>query len=1434
MTRWVCTIGSPEADPIERLGTYVGRAGCGWNNLCKLCPLGGNAFCQKNVGNIGLMSEATTGVARADDFVSLGSELNRLCVWGEYLNAPEDGCTGLCDGGCEGGEVCSEFVTNDVFTITVYADNGQGLPDLDSGVSRSGDASGSGDFSILRACDPYKKLSFPHPPDWEPCTLFQYKFEFRDPVTGVPDPIILTPGQRYWIEVVNDPVHPDACEWYWSPSVSDGNGYSLGRDELGYDAEGLVPTDMAFCLDVEADVGAWNTRNRFCGDLCHVRFVDATRPVGGDGLSWETAFKYLQDALDATRRPMNRITEIWVADGTYTPDEGATQTPGDRGQSFDLIDGVAIYGGFGGYGDGDEAARMQRDPAEHQAILSGDLGHDDVLVACAYHSPDCDAHGRVCVEGACIISDNNTENSCHVIRAENVDNTAILDGVTVTGGNANYCGTGHESDGAGIIVIDANPSLATCQITGNSAVSGGGIVVVDNAAPSIENTRIVRNTASDSGGGVYNALGSLEIMNSTLAQNTAACGGGLHSQGGSATLINCLLRQNSADMTFGADPHGGGLYLADGGVVATNCTLAENSAYQMGGLYVASGTVAVTNTILWNNTAVDPDSSTTTAQLGTSASPAAQLTVTYSCIQDENPDDGSIYTGMGNIDGDPLFLDPDGADDIVGNEDDNYRLSFGSPCLDAGDNASLPDPPPVDRDGRVRIRCNVDMGPYELPVLFVDDDAEFGGNGQSWSTAYKYLQDALDEASIFGDSLGEIWVADGEYTPDDDERGNVDDDDESASFELRDGVRLAGGFAGTEACFEERSLMENESILSGDLGHDDVDVACTDHSDCDAYGDLCVEGFCIRKERTGQTSQHIVWSDGNDTSAMLDGLTITRGNGGGFSAGIYIANGTPVITRCMIFDNEAISAAGMYVWSAAPSVSNCVFFLNRALASGGGLKVMGAHDGEVHLTNCQFLKNQALSTQSGDGGGVSVDGSTEISLTNCTFSGNTAARGGGGVYMGDSAGSVTLTNSSFSLNSAGAVGGGGLHIGGGSVTVTNSILWGNADDDPQGGKESEQIHVDAGGQVAVTYSCIMDEVSGDGDVPYGANPPYLNIDGDPAFSDADGADNVLGTLDDDLSLQETSPCEDRGNDDALPADVTDLDGDRDTSETLPLDLAGNRRAMCKVDMGAYEVYAPVPAAPEPAPSDEEPGYEKNRYLSFMPASTTEPIALRVMLVESGRFPEAVGAFWWVGAPEQACENSGYDNPPPACPGTPPLPSSFKSAALGCTPQYMDWHGVCEQSVCDGGLKDGESCVDDQDCQGVLHVYGEGIVPARWHENAIQPMVYAVQAIYVDCNRGNEENFSPPLVISMSRWGDVAGSCTTVPCAPPDGQVDITPDIVSVLDKFKNLPGSPMKVRCDITPETDSADLFVDITDVESAVEAFNGLLYPFSAPESCP
>ncbi len=137
-----------------------------------------------------------------------------------------------------------------------------------------------------------------------------------------------------------------------------------------------------------------------------------------------------------------------------------------------------------------------------------------------------------------------------------------------------------------------------------------------------------------------------------------------------------------------------------------------------------------------------------------------------------------------------------------------------------------------------------------------------------------------------------------------------------------------------------------------------------------------------------------------------------------------------------------------------------------------------------------------------------------------------------------------------------------------SPTLTNCILWGNT-----AATSGPEVHNNS--SVPIFSHCDIAGCGGSGaswDTALGTDGGN-NIGGNPLFMDANGADNIVGTVDDDLRLTAgSSPCIDAGDTAALPADTADLDGDSDTTEDIPHDLDGNPRVVGgDVDMGAYEV-----------------------------------------------------------------------------------------------------------------------------------------------------------------------------------------------------------------------------------------------------------------------
>jgi len=262
-------------------------------------------------------------------------------------------------------------------------------------------------------------------------------------------------------------------------------------------------------------------------------YVDNNAAGLNDGSSWMSAYVYLQDALadaSSTEEPV----EVRVAQGIYKPDEGTGVARGDREATFQLINGVTLKGGYGGSTETDPNTR---DIELYKTILSGDLNDDDAEVV---FPPNL------------LAEPTRAENSYHVVTGSGTDETAMLDGFTITGGNASRDEWQANSSGGGMNNYSGRPTVAYCIFTGNSAVRyGGGIYNYLDSNPKIANCVFIANSASD-GGGVCDENSSPMLSNCTFMGNRADWGAGAMSNLLSiATIVSCILWDNTAPQITG-------------------------------------------------------------------------------------------------------------------------------------------------------------------------------------------------------------------------------------------------------------------------------------------------------------------------------------------------------------------------------------------------------------------------------------------------------------------------------------------------------------------------------------------------------------------------------------------------------------------------------------------------------------------------------------------------------------------------------------------------------------------------------------------------------------------------------------------------------------------------------------------------------------------
>jgi predicted outer membrane repeat protein len=334
-----------------------------------------------------------------------------------------------------------------------------------------------------------------------------------------------------------------------------------------------------------------------------------------------------------------------------------------------------------------------------------------------------------------------------------------------------------------------------------------------------------------------------------------------------------------------------------------------------------------------------------------------------------------------------------------------------------------------------------------VTTLYVDADSTcFLLCGSSWATAYPNLQTALSTAT----AGTQIWVAEGVYYP-----GSAD---RAATFTLKDGVTLYGGFDGTEDRLFQRNTAVNPTILSGDI----------DRNDTNTDGNFIAE---TTADIVGSNAYHVLSGGGTDNTAGMDGFIITAGLANGVSSpanqggGMYNSISSPILTNLTFIGNSATQGGGMAISGGQITLSKLTFVGNTATERGGGMQ---NYEASVTLTDATFSGNSApyggglvnmessltlnkilfeANHTTGDGGGIFIDSLSSPTLTNVTFNNNNALHGGGLYNASDT---LSVSKVLFTDNQA-TGSGGGLNDDGNGSTLTNVTFSGNVSGDRGGG-----------------------------------------------------------------------------------------------------------------------------------------------------------------------------------------------------------------------------------------------------------------------------------------------------------------------------------------------------------------------------------------------
>lgn len=707
------------------------------------------------------------------------------------------------------------------------------------------------------------------------------------------------------------------------------------------------------------------------------------KPDGiGSGANWN-------DAIGFRAALKNYVygDTLWMAKGVYKPTSSS-----DRTLQFALEEGIHIYGGFTGF----ETKLSQRDWKKNPTILSGNIGD----------------------------LSSETDNSYNVLSFNGVKipitNSTRVDGIIVQDGYASLS-SGNFNRGGAFKIINASPLIVNVHFKNNYASSfGGAVSAYAGSEPKFYNCLFENNNAAKWGGAVTTE-GDTEFVNCVFYGNEALERGGAISGPqfpSHINIYNCILWNNGAPTgdqaygalnilysivegiestgnTFNSDPlfvdpsnsdfrinqnspalnSGKNNYIPDWLTVDfTNSTRITDGVVDMG---IYEGVTLVPEIDFPENMHVI-DHSSLSVDLIWNWSPGESFSGYV--IEYKVNDEPSVMISAG-INSEFTFTDIQPATEIkwrVGSKKDDDELTLWSGWSNFIVNRDTP--------------------------LFVKSGAT--GSGVSWQDAMS-LHSAM-EAAVYGD---EVWVAAGTYKP-------TTTTDRYTTFNLREGIKLYGGFSGTENSLDQRNFLINPTIFSGNIGASGVE---SDNS----YNVFRIVGTAQNPITNATVMDGIYVQDGYANNSTGD-----RDNGGG----IYISHANPIISNVWFRFNYAKGKGGA-IYSdnfSQPTFGNVIFSDNTSLYLGGAVYT----DSDAEFYNCVWYKNNSRF-----GGAISCD-EPSSKIYNSIFWSNKAS---------DENNDLDYADSKFSIVQDGS--------GTGSIT-TNPVL-----EDPSNGDfsfEGSSSAVDAG------------------------------------------------------------------------------------------------------------------------------------------------------------------------------------------------------------------------------------------------------------------------------------------------------------------------------------------------------------------------------------
>ncbi len=358
-------------------------------------------------------------------------------------------------------------------------------------------------------------------------------------------------------------------------------------------------------------------------------YVDASKGPGGDGASWNTAYRYLLDAINVAKNaeggsPNDDVSEIWVAQGVYKPNlsDSGSCTSNCIQRTFLLPARLNIYGGF--LGTEIDLSERNSDPITNNTVLSGDVNGDDGDLPGGLSNRADNAATLLVMSSYVTIDGFSVERASEIAILSNGRTDITLSNLLIrqnTGSSAvqmaSLSGNGHlirnttftlnQSDskgGALRALIASKITIEDCTFRQNFALTSGGAIWAENFGNSgadphltIKNSRFIENETQGN---------PMDISNTCPSSNGVSRGAAIYlASGAVADIISCSFIRNRSQRP-GINSINNGTGFTSGDYNPTNPTLiaATNLMGGAGVCALGGSVLAVTNTEFFGNTAV--------------------------------------------------------------------------------------------------------------------------------------------------------------------------------------------------------------------------------------------------------------------------------------------------------------------------------------------------------------------------------------------------------------------------------------------------------------------------------------------------------------------------------------------------------------------------------------------------------------------------------------------------------------------------------------------------------------------------------------------------------------------------------------------------------------------------------------------------------------